>query len=254
MLNRNFLSGVPELKNSGKISGMSEAQFSNYVNELNSFIDRFPVLEEKLWNAVDAKNYTALTGLLTDTCEILNRIYADDIVREYRGKIDKISSEDHDSVEMLVENFIQRVCALSIDVQMAIHRNTESPPQRTVWSSSRRPTILAVDNAVMFLNTMKRLLKNEPYDLHCTSSCSEALQFCASGRPDVILLDIEMPEMDGYELARRIKNSGQKAPIIFITANSEREYVNKAIEVGAVGLLVKPLRINQLLEKLKEHG
>jgi len=58
--------------------------------------------------------------------------------------------------------------------------------------------------------------------------------------------------MDGYELARRIKATGNSAPIVFITANSAREYVDKAINVGAVGLLMKPVRGHTLLAKVKE--
>ena len=254
MLNRSFLSGVSGLKHSGKINGMSDADFSNYVRDLNGFIDGFPAYEKKLRNAASSGNFAALTGNLNEVCDILSGIYADEIVREYHGKIVRIGAADHDGAETLVENFIQRVSALSIDIQMALHSNPDSQtPKKASWSSSRRLTVLAVDNAIMFLNTLKKLLKDAPVDLHCTSSCTEALEFCANYRPDVILLDIEMPEMDGYDLARRIKSGGQKAPIIFITANSEREYVDKAVAVGAAGLLVKPLRINQLLEKLKEH-
>jgi len=104
----------------------------------------------------------------------------------------------------------------------------------------------------MFLNTLQKLLQDQPYDLEVTTSCSDALRYLQTNRPDVILLDIEMPEMDGYELATRIKREGNKAPIIFITANSAREYVDKAVQVGAAGLLMKPLRVNQLLAKLKE--
>jgi len=115
------------------------------------------------------------------------------------------------------------------------------------------PLILAVDNAVMFLSTLKRMLEDEPYELQCETSAEEALRFLESNRVDLIFLDIEMPDMDGYELARIIKRNGHSAPILFITANSDKEYLDKALEAGAAGLLVKPLRRNQLMEKLKEH-
>ena len=253
MLKRDFLSGVSGIKHSGKISGMSDAEFSDFIRNLNSFIDGFPANEKDIRNAVRSKDYNVLIRNMKGVCGVLSGIHAEEIVREYNGKINKISGTDHNNAEMLAENFIQRVSALSIDIQMALQRNAGNTVKTASWSSSRRITILAVDNAIMFLHTLEKLLKDAPVDLHCTSSCTEALEFCANNRPDVILLDIEMPEMDGYELARRIKSGGQKAPVIFITANSEREYVDKAIAAGAVGLLVKPLRINQLLEKLKAN-
>ena len=115
-------------------------------------------------------------------------------------------------------------------------------------------TILAVDNAVMFLNTLKRLLRDHPYDVHCETTAEGTLEYLEKNRPDIILLDVEMHDIDGYALARKITAAGHRSPILFITANSGKEYVDKAKEVGAVGLLVKPLRIQQLLEKLNEFS
>ena len=115
------------------------------------------------------------------------------------------------------------------------------------------PLILAVDNALMFLSTLKRLLEGEPYNLHCESSAEDALRFLELNTPDLILLDIEMPDMDGYELARIIKRTKHTVPILFVSANSDKEYLDKALEAGAAGLLVKPLRRSQLMEKLKEY-
>ena len=253
MLSRDLLLNVRELNLAGKTDSMSDAQFADYITEINRFIDTFPTHEKRLQNAVSKKDYSSIAGLLTEACGVLSGINADDLAREYVWQASRVGPADHDAAELLVENFIQRTSALSIDIQMAMHQNKKSAqPHNVTWTTSGKPTVLAVDNAIMFLNTLKKLLQNAPYDLFCTSSCSEALQFCRDNRPAIILLDVEMPEMDGYELARRIKSCGQKAPILFVTANSDREYVDKAIEVDAVGLLVKPLRISQLLEKLKE--
>ena len=112
--------------------------------------------------------------------------------------------------------------------------------------------ILAIDNALMFLNSLKKYLANSPYDLHCETSCKAALAFLESNSVDLILLDVEMPEISGYELASRIKQRGVKAPIIIISANSEKEDIEKAEKAGAAGFLAKPFRPNQLLEKIKE--
>jgi len=112
--------------------------------------------------------------------------------------------------------------------------------------------ILAVDNAVMFLNSLKKYLANSPYDLHCETSGQAALDFLESNTVDLILLDVEMPEINGHELASRIKQRGVRAPIVIISANSEKEDIEKAEKAGADGFLAKPFRPNQLLEKIKE--
>jgi len=113
--------------------------------------------------------------------------------------------------------------------------------------------ILAVDNALMFLNSLKKFLKDAPYNLHCETSGQAALAFLESNSVDLILLDVEMPEISGYELASRIKQRGIKTPIIIISANTEKEDIEKAEAAGAAGFLGKPFRPSQLIEKIKEY-
>jgi CheY-like chemotaxis protein len=115
-----------------------------------------------------------------------------------------------------------------------------------------RRSILAVDNAVMFLNSLERYLQDEPYDLHGVTSGVEALKYLEGHKVDLILLDVEMPGMDGYELVRKIKMHGIKAPIVFITANSEPEDLARAAGAGVSGVLPKPFRAGQLIDKIKE--
>lgn len=258
MLKKEHLLPIKDLKFAMKADSMSDADFKAYVQSLNSFIDGFPAQASKLRAAVEEKSYSALSRTLSEVCDVLRRILALDIAQEGRAQITKLQSGsvNHDAAEAFVEQFILRISSLSIDVQMAEHAKPAAPPppRPAAAHTGRQAKVFAVDNAVMFLNTLTKLLQDHPYDLNCTTSVTEALQYLQNNRPDVILLDIEMPEMDGYELARRIKQGGQRAPIIFITANSAREYVDKAVAVGAAGLLMKPLRINQLLAKLKEFA
>jgi CheY-like chemotaxis protein len=277
MLSKEHLLSIPEL-NGGKIERMTDVGFENYLSKINAFIDSFPGQADKLRDAADDGNYPALSKILSlDVCDTLDKLYADGLAQECRKYINKLagattSTLDQDEVEAFVEQIIQSVSALSIDIQMSGHRRgparrapapsaapvqakerSGSAPTIFTAGGSKGASILAVDNAVMFLNTMKKLLKDYPYEVHCVTSGDEALHYLQQGnRPDMFLLDVEMPGMDGYELARRIKQSGQRSPIVFITANSAREYVDRAVAVGAVGLLMKPLRINQLLAKLQE--
>jgi len=258
MISKERLLAVPNLKLAGKIDKMNSGQLAGYVGLLNSFIDAFPGNAASLRSNLKKKAYGAVSLELTNICSVLERIHADTLASECRKTINSLKNAesgnaDHSAMETSIENFIQSVSSLSIDIQMASRENKASAPAPKSQPKNRnQPVILAVDNAIMFLNILKRLMKDAPYNLECMTSCDAALEYLQNNNPDLILLDVEMPDMDGYELAKKIKSSGQKAPIIFITANSAREYVDKAMDVGAVGLLMKPLRINQLLSKIKE--
>jgi len=264
MYNKERLYSIPELRLDGV--AMTDVQYDRYVQHLNTFIDHFPGLAERMSDSLDDEAYDKLAKDLAYLSETLKRLYAQDLSQECRKHADLLigsGGAGYSGLEVFVENMIQSVSSLSIDIQMASNRGaTGTAPLKPAPSAAMppryparkpgRPVILAVDNAVMFLNTLKKLLQDAPYELHCVSSGAEALVYLESNQPDLFLLDVEMPEMDGYALARRIKSSGQRAPIIFITANSAREYVDNAIDVGGAGLLMKPVRINQLLSKIKE--
>jgi len=247
-------------------AAMTDVQFERYYQHLNTFIDNFPAQADNIRDHLDAEDYVALAKDLSHLSDTLRRLHAQDLAQLCRKHADEIISsggEGNDTIEALVENMLLSVSSLSIDIQMASERGATqaapqepqtapAPPPKFTAKKPGVPLILAVDNSVMFLNTIKKLLSDAPYELHCVSSGAQALDYIQSNCPDLFLLDVEMPGMDGYTLAQKIKTSGQSAPIVFITANSAREYVDRAIDVGGAGLLMKPVRLNQLLAKIKE--
>jgi CheY-like chemotaxis protein len=266
MFKKETLLTVPGL-NTSKISAMSDGQFANYDRTLNTFIDSFPGQADRMRSAIDKQSYEDLKKVLTEVSSILEVIFASALSTEAKRQVDVLNKGNIDptAAEAFIEKFILNVSSLSIDIQMSAHKKAAAPKKAASPSDSQAkpiftaglqgggPAILAVDNAIMFLNTLKKLLEGSPYNLHCVSSAKEAIDFVEKGnRVDLFLLDIEMPGMDGYELARRLKGSGHSSPIVFVTANSAREYVDRAIAVGAVGLLMKPLRSQQLLSKIRE--
>jgi CheY-like chemotaxis protein len=91
-----------------------------------------------------------------------------------------------------------------------------------------KKTVLAVDDAAFFLNILKKYVSGTGHKLICVNSGDAALKYLVAHDPDLFILDIEMPEMNGYELAQKIRNEGKKAPIIFLTGNAKREDVVKA--------------------------
>ena len=107
----------------------------------------------------------------------------------------------------------------------------------------QRQTILVVDDTPDNLVVITSLLK-DIYRVKIATNGKKALQIAFSSEPpDIILLDIMMPEMDGYEVCRQLKSDSQTAdiPIIFLTAKSDVEDEIKGFEMGAVDYITKPV-------------
>ena len=110
-------------------------------------------------------------------------------------------------------------------------------------------SILIVDDDEMVLLAVNELLGQEGYDVHTVSSGTEALKRLDKDGYDLLLLDIIMPEMDGFELCKRIreKERYRETPIVFLTAKSREEDMAKGLEVGANLFLSKPISPDKLL-------
>ncbi|MBD8095419.1 EAL domain-containing response regulator [Pseudomonas fluorescens] len=128
--------------------------------------------------------------------------------------------------------------------------------------ASSPATLLIVDDEPQVRKLLETLLQHEGYQTLTASSGEEALQLVAQHPPDLILLDIMMPGMDGYEVASQLKGNAATAniPIIMLTALSESEARISGLETGAEEFLSKPvehielwLRVRNLL-RLKAHG
>jgi two-component system, HptB-dependent secretion and biofilm response regulator len=108
---------------------------------------------------------------------------------------------------------------------------------------SEKPIVLIVDDMPDNLLLMSALLK-ESYQAKVATNGADALRIAAGDpMPDLILLDIMMPEMDGYEVCRRLKadENTRDIPVIFLTANCEIEDERRGFEAGAVDYLTKPI-------------
>lgn len=117
-----------------------------------------------------------------------------------------------------------------------------------------RPVILVVDDTPDNLTLLSGLLKDS-YKVKVATSGSKAFQIARLAPPDLILLDVMMPEMDGYELCRLMKKDGQlqDIPVIFLTAKGEAEEENRGFDAGAVDYIIKPISAQTLLARVKTH-
>ncbi len=117
-----------------------------------------------------------------------------------------------------------------------------------------KPSVLVVDDKDENLYSMEMILKKLPINVVKSNSGKDALDKIAENDYSLILLDVQMPQMDGFQVAEKIRaiDERQALPIIFVTAiNKEQKYVFQGYESGAVDYLFKPLDTSILLSKVK---
>ena len=113
--------------------------------------------------------------------------------------------------------------------------------------------ILIIDDEPSARKTLKMLLHNQNYDLAFAASGSEAISICQQTPPDIILLDVMMPDMDGYEVSQRLKEDTRfrHIPIILITALDSKEALIRGLEAGADEFLSKPINGLELRTRIR---
>ena len=118
----------------------------------------------------------------------------------------------------------------------------------------RRPRLLLVDDEPTNLHVLRQILGDD-YRLQFATDGAKAIQLAQQQRPDLILLDIMMPNMNGYEVCRRLKEdvSTQGAPVIFVTAMAEMEDEEQGFAAGGVDYILKPVRASIVKARVKSH-
>ena len=120
--------------------------------------------------------------------------------------------------------------------------------------SAVRPTVLVVDDAPENLMIMEAILAKN-YSLKLFNDAREALDYAFANPPDLILLDIMMPNINGFEVCRRLKANTKLVdrPVIFITSKNEDEYEEYGFSVGASDFIHKPINAPILLARVNTH-
>ncbi|WP_448191957.1 diguanylate cyclase domain-containing protein [Azospirillum sp. sgz301742] len=120
--------------------------------------------------------------------------------------------------------------------------------------SEPRAKILIVDDVPSNVHVLSRILRDD-YDIYFATSGEKALELVQARRPDLVLLDIMMPGMDGFEVCTRIKESPASAdiPIIFISARGEVEDETRGLEVGAIDFITKPISPPIVQARVRNH-
>ncbi|MBX3235649.1 MAG: sigma-54-dependent Fis family transcriptional regulator [Nitrospiraceae bacterium] len=112
-------------------------------------------------------------------------------------------------------------------------------------------SILIVDDEVSILNSLSSILEDEGYDITVAKSGVEALRLCTSDPPDLMMLDIWMPEMDGLETLRRVRELAPYTQVMMMSGHGSIETAVKAIKLGAYDYIEKPLSLENVTLRVK---
>ena len=118
---------------------------------------------------------------------------------------------------------------------------------------TKQMTILVVDDTEANIDMLLAILKH--YDVIPATSGEDALSLLEEETVDIILLDIIMPEMDGFDVCRQLKNNPATTdiPVIFITAKGDEDSIEEAYAIGGVDYITKPFRPRELLARIRTH-
>ena len=118
-----------------------------------------------------------------------------------------------------------------------------------------RKKILLVDDSATTLMMEQMVLRGQPYQILTAKNGREAVVAAASEQPDLILLDVVMPEMNGFEACRRIREqeASRHVPIIMVTTKGEEQHVETGFESGCSDYITKPINGAELLTKVRGY-
>jgi CheY-like chemotaxis protein len=206
------------------------------------------------------RDFELLKQKLIDMSSVLHRLRAGESILRLNKVLALLPDENKAELDIELGRLVAGLSTLSIDLQLAQHKAAapeqdaapcpEAPPP---VSLPQIKTVLAVDDDPVMLNVVKVIVEGLGHTFRGVASGKAALRFLEKNRPALCILDIEMPEMNGHELAAAIKAMDASIPLIFLTGNSQREHVTAAINLGAEGFFVKPPDEDLIYNTLKQR-
>ena len=114
-----------------------------------------------------------------------------------------------------------------------------------------RPHIIVVDDDEKITSLLRRSLAFEGYEVTTASNGLEGLKTMLAHDPDLLVLDVMMPQVDGWEVCRRVRESGSGVPILMLTAKDDINDRVRGLDLGADDYLVKPFALEELLARVR---
>ena len=147
------------------------------------------------------------------------------------------------------------MAAVALNLKRTIRRGGRERRKGDFKVAEEKKTILIVDDEPDFIKILQIRLEHAGYNIVAASNGVDALKILESVNPQLVLLDVMMPDMNGYQFCRRAKSSPKtnKIPIIMVTAKAQESDRFWGLETGAADYITKPYESSEMLEKIKRH-
>ncbi len=113
------------------------------------------------------------------------------------------------------------------------------------------PHVLVVDDETTIAELLATALRYEGFEVRTAGSGTEAMQLIQRQRPDVVLLDVMLGDLDGFEVARRLSEQGERLPILFLTARDATEDKIRGLTVGGDDYVTKPFSVEEVVARIR---
>ncbi len=137
----------------------------------------------------------------------------------------------------------------------SIRADAFSVAEEMTKHDDHKPRLLIVDDSITNLSILKTILHHEIFELTLVKSGNAALDAVADHAPDIVLLDIVLPDIDGYEVCKEIKSLEETAeiPVIFMSGLNDTQAIVKGFEAGGADYVIKPFQKAEIIARLKFH-
>lgn len=204
--------------------------------------------EQAIGAALDSFSSRLSDGVHTDLVEVRDRA-------GFRREFDRLKTEQVGKNFEAVAAAVQPVRAWAGSLRDDLAPQLESARALKSLAERVRPIVLVVDDDEFQHKLLEQMLAGENLELIFATSCTHAFATLRKRRPDIILMDVNLPDIDGVNATRRIKAVEQFAgiPVIMITGMSEKDIVVESCRAGASDFVVKPISKDVLSTKLHKY-
>lgn len=201
--------------------------------------------ERGIGAAMDEFSRRLTQGELPDVVEVRN---PEELTREF-ARIKEAGVRQ--SLHAVAES-VQPLTQWADEFQQAYAPHLESVRTLNAMAERVRPMVLVVDDDELQHKIVSQILEDENYHMVFAAGGVEALSILRKTRPDLILMDVMMPDLDGLEVLRQMKTVPRLAniPVIMITGKGEKSIVTESLKAGAIDFIVKPVTRDTLLGKV----